>query len=508
MLIAVNGVNVTLLVDNKLLFTHTYQPRIVDGYAFGLNWGMVGVGSNNSRGAYDNIRVQILPPQVTFDQTEDFSDGIADLFTGHANGAWSVGGGVYAATPNGETGMSLLDLGPEHLKVSSYLELNAKVNTSAMAGYIFDRYGDTSFKFVAIEADGADADDLGRLIIGHYTKKSGWAIDASVATAVAAGKDYTLNVTLKGTTVSATLSPKSNGSAQAMVGFAFNAGTVDGNFGLLARGGPASFDDVRVKTDDPAFRSATNSNMIAATAVQGADAGFTLTQAELDAIAAVVISQWTDALGNGDPRLAGFGDVRFSVGDLPEGELGYMEANTIVIDGDAAGIGWYVDVSPAESGEFRVRLDRNVLAAAPESEAYGRFDLLTVVAHEFGHMLGFDHDDAGRFAVMGEDLDPGVRYRIDAEPVAAAAGTPSRPAFDLYTGLGGMGPDASIDWQGESGGSWRVELSPYAPPKPLQPVAANLAQFEVKALKSQAGAGAEGFDRLGRELLGKGKTER
>jgi hypothetical protein len=179
-----------------------------------------------------------------------------------------------------------------------------------------------------------------------------------------------------------------------------------------------------------------------------------------------------------------------------------------VIDGDAAGIGWYVDVSPAESGEFRVRLDRNVLAAAPESEAYGRFDLLTVVAHELGHMLGFDHDDAGRFAVMAEDLDPGVRYQIDAEPVAAAAGTPSRPAFDLYTGLGGMGPDASIDWQGESGGSWRVELSPYAPPKPSQPVAANLAQFELKPLNSQAGAGAEGFDRLGRELLGKGKTER
>ena len=404
--------------------------------------------------------------------------------------------------------MSLLDLGPDHLNVSSYLELNAKVNTSAVAGYIFDRYGDTSFKFVAIEADDADPDDLGRLIIGHYTKKSGWAIDASVATPIEAGTDHALNVTLKGTTVSATLNPKPNSSAQAMAGFAFNAGTVDGNFGLLATGGPASFDDVRVKTDDPAFRSTASSNMIAATAVQGADGGSTLTQAELDAIAEVVLSQWTDALGNGDPRLAAFADVRLAIGELPGGELGFMEANTIVVDGDGAGIGWYVDVSPAESSEFRVRLDRNVLAAAPESEAYGRFDLVTVVAHELGHMLGFDHADAGRFAVMAEDLDPGVRYRIDAEPVAATSGRSGTPAFDLYAGLGGMGPHAGIDWQGEASGSWRVELSPYAPPKPAKAAAPNLAEFDAQPLKSEPASQGTGFDSLGRALLGKGKTDR
>jgi hypothetical protein len=268
---------------------------------------------------------------------------------------------------------------------------------------------------------------------------------------------------------------------------------------------------VRVKTDDPAFRSTFSSNMVAAGAAQGSDAGFTLTPGELDAIAEVVISQWTDALGNGDPRLAAFGDVHFSIGDLPGGELGYMEANTIVIDGDAAGIGWYVDVSPAASGEFRVRLDRNVLAAAPESDAYGRFDLVTVVAHELGHMLGFDHDDAGRFAVMAEDLDPGVRYQIGAEkalaePVAAASS--GAPAFDLDTGLGGMGPHAGIDWQGEASGSWRVALSPYAPSKPAQAVAANLAEFDAKPLKSAPASQDTGFDSLGRALLGKGKTDR
>jgi hypothetical protein len=85
---------------------------------------------------------------------------------------------------------------------------------------IFDRYGESSFKYGAIDA----AND--RLLIGHYTQKSGWAIDASMAAPIQAGQDHTLNVTLKGTTVSAKLNPQPNGSAQALVGFAFNAATV------------------------------------------------------------------------------------------------------------------------------------------------------------------------------------------------------------------------------------------------------------------------------------------
>ena len=35
---------------------------------YGLNMGLVGVGSNNSRGIFDNFVVQVLPPQSTFDE--------------------------------------------------------------------------------------------------------------------------------------------------------------------------------------------------------------------------------------------------------------------------------------------------------------------------------------------------------------------------------------------------------------------------------------------------------
>ena len=44
-------------------------------------------------------------------------------------------------TPNGETGINLLDLGPDNLNFNSYLELNAVVNTAGRAGFVFDRYG-------------------------------------------------------------------------------------------------------------------------------------------------------------------------------------------------------------------------------------------------------------------------------------------------------------------------------------------------------------------------------
>jgi hypothetical protein len=78
LLIAVNGTNVTVVIDNKTAFNWNFQPRVIDGVAYGLNKGMVGIGSDNARGVFDNVAVQVLPPKLTLDSLEDFGDGVAN----------------------------------------------------------------------------------------------------------------------------------------------------------------------------------------------------------------------------------------------------------------------------------------------------------------------------------------------------------------------------------------------------------------------------------------------
>ena len=67
------------------------------------------------------------------------------------------------------------------------------------------------------------------------------------------------------------------------------------------------------------------------------------------------------------------------IGNLPENRIGITLGHTIYIDSDAAGRGWQT------------------------------MDLVSVVMHELGHVLGFDHDDAGTMPVMNGTLLPGAQ---------------------------------------------------------------------------------------------------
>ena len=54
-----------------------------------------------------------------------------------------------------------------------------------------------------------------------------------------------------------------------------------------------------------------------------------------------------------------------------------------------------------------------------------------MVEHEIGHLLGFEHSDAGTFGVMHEDLPAGTRYLLASQSTAPEAQAPSAPpAFD------------------------------------------------------------------------------
>ncbi|QDT27597.1 hypothetical protein Enr10x_29150 [Gimesia panareensis] len=102
-------------------------------------------------------------------------------------------------------------------------------------------------------------------------------------------------------------------------------------------------------------------------------------------------------------------DVKIQVADLEGATVGQAVGDTIYIDVNAAGYGWFVDDTPLDHSEFQ---DDGQLAliALPGSDAAGLIDLWTVIRHELGHLLGYEHADAG---VMEATLEPGVRKLPD-----------------------------------------------------------------------------------------------
>ena len=78
--------------------------------------------------------------------------------------------------------------------------------------------------------------------------------------------------------------------------------------------------------------------------------------------------------------------------------------------------------------------------AAPASDAYGRMDLLTVVSHELGHVLGFGDNEPG-FAMMDEDLELGTRILLDATPSV-------RTTASAGAGSGGVATDFLVEEAG------------------------------------------------------------
>jgi hypothetical protein len=147
--------------------------------------------------------------------------------------------------------------------------------------------------------------------------------------------------------------------------------------------------------------------------VDPADAG-TVTYAELNAIANEAVKRWTEALDLGTSVQGQLSQVTFQIADLSGLTLGQANADTIVIDVNAAGYGWYVDATPADDLEFGLKLSELELMAASTSPALGRMDLLTVVMHELGHVLGYQDLDSSSDALMGGTLDAGTRRLNDS----------------------------------------------------------------------------------------------
>jgi hypothetical protein len=124
---------------------------------------------------------------------------------------------------------------------------------------------------------------------------------------------------------------------------------------------------------------------------------------QLAPIVAEAISRLEAQFGSQvETALAG---IKVEVANLSGKTLGEVSGNTIWIDNDAAGYGWFVDSTPLDDAEF-TRLASDALLAPSGSAANQRADLLTAVMHEMGHVLGYQDVADG---LMSATLPLGVR---------------------------------------------------------------------------------------------------
>ena len=109
-------------------------------------------------------------------------------------------------------------------------------------------------------------------------------------------------------------------------------------------------------------------------------------------------------------QLQNLNSINVQIVDLDSGLLGQTVGNLVTIDVDATGNGWFVDPTPTDNEEFELISDQGLMAIG-ESAAANRNDLLTVVLHELGHVLGLDDDytDDSITDVMHGWLRSGIR---------------------------------------------------------------------------------------------------
>ena len=123
--------------------------------------------------------------------------------------------------------------------------------------------------------------------------------------------------------------------------------------------------------------------------------GTTLTPALVEEFKARAIANWT-AVGLTAEQVSRLTSSTIEISDLDdEGALGLTGSSRIVLDDDALGYGWYV-------------------GAMSETVPDGTMDLLTVLTHELGHVLGLSDLDGQQTPdrIMAGTLQPGQRRSV------------------------------------------------------------------------------------------------
>lgn len=139
-----------------------------------------------------------------------------------------------------------------------------------------------------------------------------------------------------------------------------------------------------------------------------------LSSDQLQEILSEAAAKWAAAgLDAAGVELLTSAEVR--IADLPGATLGLAVDNRIYLDSNAAGHGWFVDSTPAQDEEYEL-LASEGLKATSGAAAEG-IDLLSVVQHEFGHLLGLDDHAGDPDELMYESIARGERRAASASEI-------------------------------------------------------------------------------------------
>lgn len=122
---------------------------------------------------------------------------------------------------------------------------------------------------------------------------------------------------------------------------------------------------------------------LAGNATGDSDVGASIATADVNTLKSAAIQRFAEA-GLEASHIQRLEQATVDVADLEGDLLGLTTGNSIVIDLNAAGVGYFIDVTPTDDLEFQTATGQAVDASARD-----RIDLLSVIAHELGHILGW-----------------------------------------------------------------------------------------------------------------------
>jgi hypothetical protein len=187
-----------------------------------------------------------------------------------------------------------------------------------------------------------------------------------------------------------------------------------------------------------------------------------ITQTQIQSLLPEAMEAWQEAgLDAADVRR--LATVPVEVGHLGESILGVEAAGVIMINQTAAGYNWFIGADTGSSQAFGVAGPGDETQASPGSAAADEVDLLTVLEHELGHLLGLADNTQAR-DLMDITLSLGLQRTPTSADVAAIAQVPnsSLTAIGARRTIANVSasPASAATGQGVGHGMTEVDLFP------------------------------------------------